>query len=64
MEWSTGTRRLKRYETKEESYQDCERIWRDGYGGRIPTLKDAEIYTGGDSPERWHKLVMDNLNLL
>jgi len=52
MEWSTGTRQLKAYNTKAESYEDFKRIWEKSYK-TFPTTALAKKWTGNDSPETW-----------
>jgi len=52
MEWSTGTRQLKAYNTKAESYEDFKRIWEKSYK-IYPTTAEAKKWTGNDSPETW-----------
>jgi hypothetical protein len=41
-----------RYETKEASLADFERIWTKSYG-RFPDLALAKKYSGSDRPENW-----------
>lgn len=54
MTWQRGYRELKYYPTKEDSTKDFIRIWKRGYGGRIPTESDAIIYTGNDRARHWY----------
>ena len=52
MTWETGERTLKKYETIQQSYEDCERIW-TAYYGVLPRLSEAKKWTGGDQSEAW-----------
>lgn len=62
MTWETGQREFKRYNTTEESFRDCERIWSAYYGGRIPTIEDAKVWTGQDRYQNWYNIVTSYLN--
>jgi hypothetical protein len=52
MEYSTGVRKLKYYNTKDESYADFKRIWK-AYYGSLPTRKLAIKWTGNHNPTTW-----------
>jgi hypothetical protein len=38
--------------------QDFKRLWAEGYGGRLPTLKDAKVYSGSDRHVAWYTNVL------
>ena len=61
MEWTTGTRRLKRYKTTDESFEDFKRIWSKHYV-RYPDLAMAIKWTGNDNATRWLSIVNQYYN--
>jgi hypothetical protein len=40
------------FESKEQSYEEFQKLWITKYGDRFPTIKDARKYTASDG-ERW-----------
>ena len=58
MEWPNGgKRRLKKYNSIEDSFNDFIRIW-SKYYKRYPTLAEARKWTGNDAPYTW----LNNVN--
>lgn len=51
------------YNAPSESYAAFRAIWLKGYGGKFPTLKAADVWTGGDAPHTWLKNVTHYYNL-
>jgi hypothetical protein len=49
----TGNNRMCIYESPEQSYEAFKKIWTKGYGGRFPTYRDAQAWTGNDRPDNW-----------
>lgn len=49
--------KLAYYASIEDGRKDFIRRWTRGYGGRYPTLRDAEVYSGMDKPLAWYKNV-------
>jgi hypothetical protein len=47
-------RTLRTFKTKEEGKAAFIANWQRGYGGRMPTLKDAQVYSGNDMAATWH----------
>tara|TARA_R100000656_G_C3951495_1_gene128552 strand:+ start:1261 stop:1632 length:372 start_codon:yes stop_codon:yes gene_type:complete len=45
------------YETPAESFKAFRKIWEEGYGGRYPTRKDAEVWTNNDRVDNWLSIV-------
>jgi len=52
MTWKDGYRRLKRYRTTEDSYEDFKSLWRRKYKA-YPDLTLAIRYSGNDKPYTW-----------
>lgn len=53
----TGRNRMCIFNSKEESFDAFKKIWSKGYGGRYPTLLDAEYWTGKDNARDWLRIV-------
>ncbi len=47
-------RTLRTFKTKDEGKAVFIENWVRGYGGRMPTLKDAKAYSGNDMAATWH----------
>lgn len=56
MHWPNGVRTLRRYETKEDSYEHFKEIWSKHYK-TFPTYSMAVKWTGNDNPKRWLEIV-------
>lgn len=56
MTWATGTRQLKKFASKEQSYAAFKSLWARGYKV-YPTLSAAKKYTGGDKAKEWLAIV-------
>jgi hypothetical protein len=54
MEFPNGKRRPKKFATKEESFAAFEDLWMRKYGGRFPTLADAQKYAGSEGSHWLH----------
>lgn len=52
-----GRNRMCIYSSIEASYEAFKKIWGKGYGGRYPTYRDAQVWTGNDRPDTWLKNV-------
>ena len=52
------------FSTKEESFLAFQKIWAEGYGGKYPTMRSAEVWTGGDNAHTWLKHVNITYNEL
>lgn len=50
-----------KYQSKEESFEDFRRTWQTYYV-TFPTLKMADIWTGGDKPREWLNIVTSKYN--
>lgn len=57
MTWEHGYRELKHYKSIKDSHEDFKRIWSKGYGN-FPTMKEAYVWTGNDSPKQWYNNVV------
>lgn len=53
---------MARYQSKQAAYDDFNEIWGRMYGSEVPSLRDAERYSGNDRAETWHKNVLFYLN--
>ena len=56
MTWDSGSRELKKFDSKEDSYEDFKRIWSGSYK-TFPTYEMAVKWTGNDHPDIWLKNV-------
>jgi hypothetical protein len=52
-----GNSRMCIYDNIGESYEAFKKIWTKGYGGKFPTYKAAQVWTGNDRPDNWIKNV-------
>lgn len=64
MYWPNGVRTLQTFTTIEDGKQAFIDLWKRGYGGRLPTYKDAEVYSGNDKAAAWHANVLHFYNTL
>lgn len=46
------------FKTKAESYAKCEKLWMSAYSGGLPTLADAQKWSGNDRAYTWQKNVI------
>lgn len=53
-----GRNRMCIYDTPEESLEAFKKVWVEGYGGGLPTLRMAQVYSGNDRAETWRKNVL------
>lgn len=53
-----GRNRMCIYEKPEDSYEAFKKIWVVGYGGGLPTLKMAQVYSGNDRATIWKNNVL------
>lgn len=60
MQWDkAGNRSPKYFQTKADSFRDCERIWSKSYGGMPHQIKPgtsrtmADVWTGSDDTDTW-----------
>jgi hypothetical protein len=47
------------YNTPEESLEAFKKVWLEGYGGKLPNLRIAQVYSGNDRAETWLKNVLN-----
>lgn len=50
------------YDDPEQSYEAFKAVWLRGYGDRLPTPRDASVYSGNDDPTSWRKNVLQHYN--
>jgi hypothetical protein len=48
-----GRNRMCIFSSKEESHEAFKKVWTIGYGGRMPTIADARVYSGNDRADIW-----------
>lgn len=56
MEWSTGKRKLVRYESTADSFRACEDLWFRKYRGEL-TWEKAVRWSGNPNPVNWFDIV-------
>lgn len=54
MHWPNGVRTQRRFPNIQASHEAFKDLWTRKYGGRLPTMKDAEKYSGNDKAKAWH----------
>ena len=54
-----GRNRMCIYNTPEESLEAFKKVWLEGYGGKLPNLRIAQVYSGNDRAETWLKNVLN-----
>jgi len=50
------------YNNQEESFEAFKKIWVQGYGGGLPTLRMAQVYSGNDRANIWLNNVLHFYN--
>lgn len=53
MSWKGGKRHLRPFKSLEENKQYFKWLWKNHYGNRFPTMKEAKRYTGNDRSAAW-----------
>ena len=53
-----GKNKMCIFSSKEESFTAFKVIWKNVYGGTLPTIKQAERYSGHHNAQAWHKNVL------
>lgn len=57
-----GINRMCIYDTPEQSYEAFKKVWAQGYGMRLPTIADAQAYSGSDRGDSWRNNVLKFYN--
>ena len=53
MSWLGGKRHLKQFSSLEANKTEFKWLWKNHYGNKFPTMKEANRYTGSDRSAAW-----------
>lgn len=62
MTWKSGKRELRKFKNEEEGKAYFKWLWKEHYGNKFPTMKEATRFTGDDRSAQWLENVKKYFN--